>query len=50
MTEREIKEIRIVKGNQFTTIFILNFEREWGRVTKKIKKSGANLSIPIVRR
>ena len=50
MTEREMKEIRMVKGSQFTMIFVINFEKEWGNVTKMIKKSGVDLSIPIVRR
>jgi len=51
MTEKEIREIRMEKGSsQFTTVFIINFEREWGRVTRRIRRSGADLSIPIVRK
>lgn len=49
MTARIIREIRFEKGEQFTTKFIQDFDREWSELTRSIRKSGVNLNIPIVK-
>lgn len=49
MTEKAVREIRFEKGAPFTTQFILLFDKRWGAYTRRLKKSGVDLSrIPIV--
>lgn len=50
MTAKIIREIRFEKGEQFTTKFIQDFDREWSHTTNALRKSGVNLNIPIVKR
>ena len=50
MTEREIRDIAFMKGGTFTLQFILRFDKEWREVTKRLKKSGRDLKMPIVKR
>lgn len=50
MTDREIRDIKLEKGATFTTKFIRDFERDWAQVTQDIRKSGADLSIPIAKK
>lgn len=50
MTDREIRDIKHAKGEPFTAKFIKDFDRDWTQVTQAIRESGANLSIPIVKR
>ena len=46
MSDREIRDIKLEKGATFTTKFI---ERDWLQVTRAIRESGKDLSIPIVK-
>lgn len=50
MTDREIRDIKLEKGAAFTAKFICDFERDWAQVTQNIRESGADLSIPIVKK
>lgn len=38
MTAKTIREIKFEKGRQFTTEFILDFDREWNEVTQMLRK------------
>ena len=37
MTDKTIREIRFEKGAEFTTKFILKFDRDWNEITKRLK-------------
>lgn len=50
MTEKEIRDITFMKGGTFTLQFILRFDSEWRGATKRLKESGRDLKIPIVKR
>lgn len=50
MTGREIRDIKHLKGDTFTTQFIKWFDAEWQRITQMVRESGADLSIPIVKK
>ncbi|MBD5463801.1 MAG: hypothetical protein HDR24_12235 [Lachnospiraceae bacterium] len=51
MTEKSIRDITLIKGGTFTTQFIIRFDKEWGEVTRTLKKSGKDLkNISIVSR
>ena len=49
MTEREIRDITFMKGRQFTLQFILRFDKEWREATGRLKRSGKDLNMPIVK-
>ena len=49
MSDRDIRDIKLEKGATFTTKFICDFERDWLQVTRAIRESGKDLSIPIVK-
>lgn len=50
MTEKTVREIKFEKGNTFTAQFIIKFKKDWARETRRLKRSGADLSaIPIVK-
>lgn len=49
MTAKTIREIKFEKGEDFTTKFIKDFDRDWRDVTKRLKESGADLHFPIVK-
>ncbi len=49
MTAKTIREIKFEKGEQFTTKFIKDFDREWEDVTRRIRESGADLHVPIAK-
>lgn len=50
MTDKAVRDIQHEKGDPFTVKFIRDFDREWTQVTQIIRESGADLSIPIVKR
>lgn len=50
MTEKAIREIKFEKGNTFTSQFIVQFERDWTRETRRLKRSGADLSAILIRK
>lgn len=50
MTEKEIRSITLMKGGTFTLQFTLRFDREWREAAERLKRSGRDLKIPIVKR
>lgn len=41
MTEQQISNIKAVKGpKEFNTKFILEFDKEWIKITERLKRSG----------
>lgn len=50
LTDRVIRDIKFEKGEQFSAKFIRDFDRKWTRVTNRLRRSGADLSIPLVKR
>ncbi len=50
MTEKAVREIKFEKGATFTTQFIIRFDREWGETVRRLKRSGRNLKIPIIKK
>lgn len=50
LTDRAIRDIKFEKGEQFSAKFIRDFDSRWTRITSRLKRSGADLSIPIVKR
>ena len=49
ITPDEVRDIQFTKGAAFSTKFIHDFKREWAQVTQAVRKSGKDLSIPIVK-
>lgn len=49
-TDRVIRDIKFEKGEEFSAKFIRDFDRKWTRITSRLKKSGADLSIPLVKK
>lgn len=50
LTDRAIRDIKLEKGAQFSAKFIRDFDGEWTRATSRLRRSGADLSIPLVKR
>lgn len=45
MTAKTIREIKWEKGQQFTTKFILDFERDWNEVTQMFRNRRKDIEI-----
>ncbi len=50
MTDRQIREIKLSKGGDFSTSFILDFERRWNEAIEALRSLGADLNIPLAKK
>ncbi len=50
MTDRQIREIKLSKGVNFSTSYILDFEKKWYEAIKALRNLGADLNIPLAKK